>query len=251
MLPAAHRTATLQALSAAWMIRHMRRSAGGSDGCSGRCRPWLRCCCACWTQRCAMRRFWKRAARRPARRGQRLVLLASLSAAGSMLFSREAADHAADQRELRRRADRSHDRAHGLRDGAWFELARGLRWIAGAGPRCSGWRYRGDTWGWPRGPRYVLKPGITRLARLTGQPMNSFYLLPQRAWVLRSWDALLVPKPFSRVVMVWGQPVPPPESDERGRAAARCGDDAGALAGCWRKALHQIALESASAGFGV
>jgi hypothetical protein len=66
----------------------------------------------------------------------------------------------------------------------------------------------------PRGPRYFLKPGITRLARLTGHPVNSFYLLPQRAWVLRSWDALVVPKPFSRVVMVWGRPVPPPESNE-------------------------------------
>jgi lysophospholipid acyltransferase (LPLAT)-like uncharacterized protein len=64
----------------------------------------------------------------------------------------------------------------------------------------------------PQGPRYVLKPGVTKLARLNELPVNSFYLLPQRAWVLRSWDALLVPKPFSRVVMVWGRPVPPPES---------------------------------------
>jgi lysophospholipid acyltransferase (LPLAT)-like uncharacterized protein len=63
----------------------------------------------------------------------------------------------------------------------------------------------------PRGPRYVLKPGIIRLAQLTGLPVNSFYLLPQRAWVMRSWDALLVPKPFSRVVMVWGRPVAPPQ----------------------------------------
>jgi lysophospholipid acyltransferase (LPLAT)-like uncharacterized protein len=61
----------------------------------------------------------------------------------------------------------------------------------------------------PRGPRYVLKPGVTKL--------------PQRAWVMRSWDALLVPKPFSRVVMVWGRPVPPPESsdaEEQTRLAA-------------------------------
>jgi hypothetical protein len=67
----------------------------------------------------------------------------------------------------------------------------------------------------PRGPRYLLKPGVTKLARLTELPVNSFYLSPQRAWVLRSWDALLVPKPFSRVVMVWGRPVPPPEAGER------------------------------------
>jgi lysophospholipid acyltransferase (LPLAT)-like uncharacterized protein len=66
----------------------------------------------------------------------------------------------------------------------------------------------------PRGPRYLLKPGITRLAQLTRLPVNSFYLLPQRTWTLRSWDAFMVPKPFSRVVMVWGRPVPPPESSD-------------------------------------
>lgn len=71
----------------------------------------------------------------------------------------------------------------------------------------------------PRGPQYILKPGITKLAQLTGLPVNSFYLLPQRAWVMRSWDALLVPKPFSRVVMVWGRPVPPPELHETEEAA--------------------------------
>jgi lysophospholipid acyltransferase (LPLAT)-like uncharacterized protein len=71
----------------------------------------------------------------------------------------------------------------------------------------------------PRGPRYLLKPGITKLAQLTGLPVHSFYLLPERAWVLRSWDALLVPKPFSRVVMVWGRPVAAPESDASGQEA--------------------------------
>ncbi len=71
----------------------------------------------------------------------------------------------------------------------------------------------------PRGPRYLLKPGVTKLAQLTGLPVHSFYLLPERAWVLRSWDALLVPKPFSRAVMVWGRPVAPPESDDSGEEA--------------------------------
>jgi lysophospholipid acyltransferase (LPLAT)-like uncharacterized protein len=66
----------------------------------------------------------------------------------------------------------------------------------------------------PRGPRYLLKPGITKLAQITQLPVNTFYLLPQRTWTLRSWDALMVPKPFSRVVMVWGRPVPPPESND-------------------------------------
>jgi lysophospholipid acyltransferase (LPLAT)-like uncharacterized protein len=64
----------------------------------------------------------------------------------------------------------------------------------------------------PRGPRYMLKPGIPKLAQLTQLPVNTFYFLPQRAWTVRSWDALMVPKPFSRVVVVWGGPIPAPES---------------------------------------
>jgi lysophospholipid acyltransferase (LPLAT)-like uncharacterized protein len=51
----------------------------------------------------------------------------------------------------------------------------------------------------PRGPRYVAKPGPIHLARVTGAPIFSFYVAPERAWVLNSWDAFLIPKPFSRV----------------------------------------------------
>lgn len=66
----------------------------------------------------------------------------------------------------------------------------------------------------PRGPRYILKPGITKLSQFTRLPVYCFHLHPQRAWVLSSWDALMVPKPFSRVALVWGRPVPAPESSE-------------------------------------
>lgn len=51
----------------------------------------------------------------------------------------------------------------------------------------------------PRGPRYVAKPGPIHLAGVTGSPIFSFYVAPERAWVLNSWDAFLIPKPFSRV----------------------------------------------------
>ena len=74
----------------------------------------------------------------------------------------------------------------------------------------------------PRGPRYALKPGVIKLAQLTGLPVGCFYLHPQRAWVMRSWDALLVPQPFSRVVLVWGRTVAAPPStdnDEQARLA--------------------------------
>ena len=66
----------------------------------------------------------------------------------------------------------------------------------------------------PRGPRYVLKPGALKLAELTNRPVGFFYMLPQRHWCLRSWDGLLIPRPFTRTVLVWGPPMAvPPQPD--------------------------------------
>jgi lysophospholipid acyltransferase (LPLAT)-like uncharacterized protein len=65
----------------------------------------------------------------------------------------------------------------------------------------------------PRGPIYQTKMGPVKLAQLTAAPIGSFYLLPQRAWVVNSWDKFLVPKPFSRVVVSWGPYVAAPDGD--------------------------------------
>ena len=51
----------------------------------------------------------------------------------------------------------------------------------------------------PRGPRYVAKPGPIHLARVTGAPIFCFYVAAERAWILRTWDAFVLPKPFSRI----------------------------------------------------
>jgi hypothetical protein len=55
----------------------------------------------------------------------------------------------------------------------------------------------------PRGPAMVAKPGAALLAQLVDSPVGTFYLLPERAWQLRSWDRFLIPKPFSRVFIGW------------------------------------------------
>jgi lysophospholipid acyltransferase (LPLAT)-like uncharacterized protein len=55
----------------------------------------------------------------------------------------------------------------------------------------------------PRGPAMVAKPGVAQLAALVGTDVGAFYVLPQRAWQLRSWDRFLIPKPFSRVLITW------------------------------------------------
>jgi len=66
----------------------------------------------------------------------------------------------------------------------------------------------------PRGPIYQTKIGPVKLAQMTGREIGSFYLLPQRAWVMRSWDRFLIPKPFSRVAVSWAREVaaPPPDA---------------------------------------
>jgi lysophospholipid acyltransferase (LPLAT)-like uncharacterized protein len=51
----------------------------------------------------------------------------------------------------------------------------------------------------PRGPAFVAKRGATALARITGVRVVPFYIAVERAWILRSWDRMMIPKPFSRV----------------------------------------------------
>ena len=60
----------------------------------------------------------------------------------------------------------------------------------------------------PRGPAMVAKPGAAQLATQAGTTVGTFYVLPQRAWQLRSWDRFLIPKPFSRVLVTWPAHVP-------------------------------------------
>lgn len=50
----------------------------------------------------------------------------------------------------------------------------------------------------PRGPKYVAKPGPVLLARNTQRPIMAFYVALDRPWILKSWDQMMIPKPFSR-----------------------------------------------------
>lgn len=53
----------------------------------------------------------------------------------------------------------------------------------------------------PRGPRYIAKPGPVLLAQATGAPMAAFHIALDKAWVLKSWDATRIPKPFSKALL--------------------------------------------------
>ncbi len=60
----------------------------------------------------------------------------------------------------------------------------------------------------PKGPIMIAKPGTAQLAQLVEAPVAAFYVLPLRAWELKSWDRFLIPKPFSRVLITWPAHVP-------------------------------------------
>ena len=59
----------------------------------------------------------------------------------------------------------------------------------------------------PRGPAYEAKPGTVVLAQMAGVPIQPLALRAPHAWRLKSWDRMLVPKPFSRVELHVGEPL--------------------------------------------
>jgi lysophospholipid acyltransferase (LPLAT)-like uncharacterized protein len=62
----------------------------------------------------------------------------------------------------------------------------------------------------PRGPRYVVKRGVIHLARATGAPIYPVTYAAAPARQLHSWDRLIVPLPFARVVFIVGAPLQVP-----------------------------------------
>src|SRR5205814_4800602 len=58
----------------------------------------------------------------------------------------------------------------------------------------------------PRGPAYELGPGIVFLAQKTGAPVVPVNMEFSSCWRVKSWDRFIIPKPFSKVRVIVGQP---------------------------------------------
>ena len=60
----------------------------------------------------------------------------------------------------------------------------------------------------PNGPRGVCKPGIVKLAQKTGAPLFPVAVAGTRRYVFeKTWNKVYLPLPFSRQVIVWGEPL--------------------------------------------
>lgn len=73
----------------------------------------------------------------------------------------------------------------------------------------------------PRGPAGVAKGGAAELALATGAPLFPIAISCSRAWRLPTWDRMMVPRPFSRVVLVVGQPLRAKSSTAGSRSVDR------------------------------
>lgn len=57
----------------------------------------------------------------------------------------------------------------------------------------------------PQGPPRVFKPGALLAAQVSGLPVVPLGVGASGGWRLRSWDGFLVPRPFSRIGVVYGE----------------------------------------------
>jgi lysophospholipid acyltransferase (LPLAT)-like uncharacterized protein len=63
----------------------------------------------------------------------------------------------------------------------------------------------------PQGPKGEVKPGLIRMAQISGALVFPVFIAVDRAWKTNSWDRFLIPKPFGRVRIRWGVPIEVPK----------------------------------------
>lgn len=82
----------------------------------------------------------------------------------------------------------------------------------------SGWD-AGYTPDGPRGPRYSIGQGLVTIAQMTGYPIIPVSYEVTRRIVINSWDKLIIPVPFCRGVLVFGDPlIISPDANENVKA---------------------------------
>lgn len=62
----------------------------------------------------------------------------------------------------------------------------------------------------PRGPRRKVQPGVIYLASRTGMQIVPIGVGHRNPWRVKSWDSFVIPRLFSRVRCLFGEPLPIP-----------------------------------------
>ncbi|MEA1967402.1 MAG: lysophospholipid acyltransferase family protein [Thermodesulfobacteriota bacterium] len=56
----------------------------------------------------------------------------------------------------------------------------------------------------PKGPIGKVKPGTIRIAQKSGSVIVPCFVIAESAWYVNSWDRFMIPKPFSKVEIIFG-----------------------------------------------
>lgn len=59
----------------------------------------------------------------------------------------------------------------------------------------------------PQGPKYKVKPGIFKASQKSGAAILPISANMNSYWEIKSWDRLQIPKPFSKVEVIIGDPI--------------------------------------------
>ena len=59
----------------------------------------------------------------------------------------------------------------------------------------------------PKGPACKVKPGIIQIAKQTGIPIVPITVGAGKKWCFNSWDKFIIPKPFSKICLKYGEPI--------------------------------------------
>ncbi len=66
----------------------------------------------------------------------------------------------------------------------------------------------------PKGPRYIVQPGLIKIAQSNNTPIVPIHITYSSAWRLKSWDRFVLPKPFSRIIVTFDKPIYIPKTSD-------------------------------------
>lgn len=68
----------------------------------------------------------------------------------------------------------------------------------------------------PKGPPHEVKLGILEIAKITETPIVPLSPYPSKFWFFpKSWDHFRIPKPFSQIIIVYGEPLMVPKESTK------------------------------------
>ncbi len=59
----------------------------------------------------------------------------------------------------------------------------------------------------PKGPRFLVHPGTMYIAQRSRRPIVPITNSAKDRWSLSTWDRFMIPKPFSKVIILLGKPI--------------------------------------------